>query len=122
MRVNLRIRLRTGDKAVMRSRNHIADTAFIVLSNCRVFVILLVAVIAGVPHNAMAWDPSAFHKPSDAALQQSLSDIQYQVTQHEGTEPPFKNEYWDNHKAGIYVDRISGEPLFSSLDKYESGT
>ena len=44
------------------------------------------------------------------------------MTQHEGTEPPFQNEYWDNHRAGIYVDVVSGEPLFSSLDKYESGT
>ena len=44
------------------------------------------------------------------------------MTQEEGTEPPFRNEYWDNHKAGIYVDVVSGEPLFSSLDKFESGT
>src|SRR3989454_6097605 len=46
--------------------------------------------------------------------------LQYQVTQHEATEPPFHNEYWDNHRAGIYVDVVSGEPLFSSLDKFES--
>ena len=57
-----------------------------------------------------------FHKPSDAELQQKLTPMQYRVTQHEGTE------YWDNHEAGIYVDVVSGEPLFSSLDKYESGT
>jgi peptide-methionine (R)-S-oxide reductase len=61
-------------------------------------------------------------KPSDAELQQSLTPLQYQVTQHEGTERPFHNEYWDNHQAGIYVDVVSGEPLFSSLDKFESGT
>jgi methionine-R-sulfoxide reductase len=48
--------------------------------------------------------------------------MQYLVTQHEGTEPPFRNEYWDNHEAGIYVDVVTGEPLFSSLDKYDSGT
>ena len=48
--------------------------------------------------------------------------MQYNVTQQEGTEPPFQNEYWNNHRAGIYVDIVSGEPLFSSLDKYESGT
>jgi peptide methionine sulfoxide reductase msrA/msrB len=48
--------------------------------------------------------------------------MQYKVTQKEGTEPPFKNEYWDNKKEGIYVDIVSGEPLFSSLDKYDSGT
>jgi methionine-R-sulfoxide reductase len=63
-----------------------------------------------------------FRKPSDAELQEKLSPIQYKVTQHEGTEAPFRNEYWDNHEAGIYVDVVSGEPLFSSLDKFDSGT
>lgn len=61
-------------------------------------------------------------KPSDADLRRSLTPLQYEVTQHEVTERPFQNEYWDNHKAGIYVDVVSGEPLFSSLDKFESGT
>ncbi|MDQ6888534.1 MAG: peptide-methionine (R)-S-oxide reductase MsrB [Gemmatimonadota bacterium] len=65
---------------------------------------------------------SEFRKPSDAELKQKLSPIQYRVTQHEGTEAPFHNEYWNNHEAGIYVDVVSGEPLFSSLDKFESGT
>ena len=51
-----------------------------------------------------------------------LTPMQYKVTQEEGTEPPFRNEYWDNHRPGIYVDVVSGEPLFSSLDKFESGT
>jgi methionine-R-sulfoxide reductase len=63
-----------------------------------------------------------FHKPADPDLKKKLTPIQYEVTQHEGTEPPFRNEYWDNHKDGIYVDVVSGEPLFSSLDKFESGT
>jgi methionine-R-sulfoxide reductase len=63
-----------------------------------------------------------FTKPSDAELKKKLSSIQYQVTQHEGTERPYDNEYWDNKHAGIYVDIVSGEPLFSSLDKYDSGT
>ena len=63
-----------------------------------------------------------FVKPSDAELKQKLSSLQYQVTQHEGTERPYDNEYWDNKHAGIYVDVVSGEPLFSSLDKYDSGT
>jgi peptide-methionine (R)-S-oxide reductase len=63
-----------------------------------------------------------FKKPSDTELRQRLSPEQYQVTQHEGTEPPFRNDYWDNKKPGIYVDVVSGEPLFSSLDKYDSGT
>ena len=65
---------------------------------------------------------SKYHKPSDAELKKTLTPIQYEVTQHEGTEPPFRNEYWDNHKDGIYVDVVSGEPLFSSLDKFDSGT
>ncbi len=63
-----------------------------------------------------------FKKPSDDELQQQLTPLQYRVTQHEGTEAPFQNEYWDNHEPGIYVDVVSGEPLFSSLDKFESGT
>src|SRR6185312_6305493 len=61
-------------------------------------------------------------KPSDAELRQRLTPEQYAVTQKDATEPPFQNEYWDNHEAGIYVDVVSGEPLFSSLDKYDSGT
>jgi methionine-R-sulfoxide reductase len=61
-------------------------------------------------------------KPSDADLKKKLSPLQYNVTQHEATETPFRNLYWDNHEPGIYVDVVSGEPLFSSLDKYESGT
>jgi methionine-R-sulfoxide reductase len=61
-------------------------------------------------------------KPSDTELKKKLTPMQYEVTQHEGTEPPFRNEYWDNHQAGIYVDVVSGEPLFSSLDKFDSGT
>ncbi len=55
-------------------------------------------------------------------VQARLSPIQYEVTQKNGTEPPFKNEYWDNTEAGIYVDIVSGEPLFSSIDKYDSDT
>ncbi len=59
---------------------------------------------------------------SDTELQKKLTPLQYHVIRENGTEPPFRNEYWDNHKAGIYVDVISGEPLFSSTDKFESGT
>ena len=64
----------------------------------------------------------SFNKPSDTELRKSLSPLQYEVTQHEGTERAFANEYWNNKKPGIYVDIVSGEPLFSSLDKYDSGT
>ena len=65
---------------------------------------------------------STFTKPSEAELRQRLSPLQYEVTQREGTERPFSNEYWNNKRQGIYVDVVSGEPLFSSLDKYDSGT
>ncbi len=61
-------------------------------------------------------------KPAEDTIKQSLTGIQYDVTQHEGTERPFKNEFWDEKRAGIYVDIVSGEPLFSSLDKFASGT
>ena len=63
-----------------------------------------------------------FTKPSDDELRTRLSRTQYDVTQHEGTEPPFRNEYWDEKREGIYVDVVSGEPLFSSREKYDSGT
>jgi methionine-R-sulfoxide reductase len=65
---------------------------------------------------------ATFTKPSDTELRKRLSPLQYEVTQHEGTERPFSNEYWNNKHPGIYVDIVSGEPLFSSLDKYDSGT
>ena len=64
----------------------------------------------------------AYTIPSKTELKKKLTPLQYKVTQEDGTEPSFKNEYWDNHRVGIYVDIVSGEPLFSSLDKYESGT
>ena len=60
--------------------------------------------------------------PTDEQLKQTLTPLQYRVARESGTEPPFKNEYWDNHEPGIYVDVVSGEPLFSSTDKFESGT
>ena len=65
---------------------------------------------------------SDYRKPSDEELRKKLTPAQYSVTQREGTEPPFQNQYWDEHRAGIYVDVVSGEPLFSSLDKFDSGT
>jgi peptide methionine sulfoxide reductase msrA/msrB len=63
-----------------------------------------------------------YKKPSDDELRKQLTPGQYRVTQEEGTEPPFNNEYWDNHQAGIYVDVTTGEPLFSSKDKFDSGS
>jgi peptide methionine sulfoxide reductase msrA/msrB len=67
-------------------------------------------------------DEQKYTKPSDNELRKRLTALQYDVTQKNGTEPPFKNKYWNNHQAGIYTDIVSGEPLFSSLDKFESGT
>lgn len=64
----------------------------------------------------------SFTQKSKDELKRQLTPLQYEVTQEEGTEPSYQNEYWDNHKEGIYVDIVSGEPLFSSIDKYESGT
>ena len=62
-----------------------------------------------------------FQKPPAAELKQKLTPMQFAVTQHAATEPSFRNEFWDNHKPGLYVDIVSGEPLFSSLDKFDSG-
>ena len=63
-----------------------------------------------------------YTKPSEEELRKRLTREQYEVTQHEATEPPFHNEFWDNHRDGIYVDVVTGEPLFSSRDKFDSGT
>jgi methionine-R-sulfoxide reductase len=71
--------------------------------------------------NALKKPMDKFQKPSPAELQQKLTPIQFHVTQQSGTEPAFQNEFWDNKKPGIYVDIVSGKPLFSSLDKYDSG-
>lgn len=74
------------------------------------------------PQGANSDDEKSFKKPDEATLRKKLSPLEYKVTQENGTEPAFHNEYWDNKKEGIYVDIVSGEPLFSSLDKFESGT
>ena len=63
-----------------------------------------------------------YAKPSDTEIKQRLTPLQYEVTQHDATEPPFRNTFWDNHAAGLYVDVVTGEPLFSSTDKFDSGT
>lgn len=72
--------------------------------------------------SAMSWESSGFKKPEQKDLRTKLSSLQYEVTQKDGTERAFANEYWDNKKEGIYVDVVSGEPLFSSQDKFDSGT
>ena len=75
-----------------------------------------------VPDQPQGWSMADYQKPGAEELKQHLTPEQYRVTQKEGTERPFQNAYWDNREPGIYVDVVSGEPLFSSLDKYESGT
>ncbi len=93
--------------------------------------LFVAGIVAGVRH--LAAEPpkknstppsvmSDFKKPDSEKLRSKLDPLQFAVTQQCGTEPPFRNEYWDNHKPGIYVDVVSGEPLFSSLDKYDSGS
>jgi methionine-R-sulfoxide reductase len=77
---------------------------------------------ASKPAKTVRKSMKTYAKPNDAELQKMLTPLQYQVTQEDGTEPAFRNEYWDNHEPGIYVDRVSGEPLFSSRDKFDSGT
>jgi methionine-R-sulfoxide reductase len=93
---------------------------------CGLFTALAVTVVPS--HNAKAQAPARpaasrpYVKPADDVLKKTLTPLQYAVTQRAATERPFDNVYWNNHEPGIYVDIVSGEPLFSSLDKYESGT
>ena len=92
----------------------------------------LIVLVAGAGAVALAQAPPttplneepqvSFEKPSDEELKQKLTSEQYRVTQDCGTEPPFRNAYWDNHEPGIYVDVVTGEPLFSSRDKFDSGS
>lgn len=74
------------------------------------------------PAKVAAAPSGAYPKPSVDELKKKLTPLEFEVTQNDATEPPFHNTYWDNHEPGIYVDIVSGEPLFSSLDKFESGT
>ncbi|TNF97647.1 MAG: peptide-methionine (R)-S-oxide reductase [Gammaproteobacteria bacterium] len=92
------------------------------------FVFGLAAMLISVPNHAESTDSapaqtsSKYKKPSEQELRKKLTPLQFAVTQKESTERPFQNEYWDNKKEGIYVDIVSGEPLFSSKDKFKSGT
>ena len=96
-----------------------------------IVVVIIMMALQRAPEPAQAAEKSKpakgswmndFVKPSDSELKKNLTPMQYDVTQKDGTEPPFRNEYNDNKRAGIYVDIVSGEPLFSSLDKFDSGT
>lgn len=83
---------------------------------------ILVLLILLIPTIAFSVNYKEFQKPTESELKSKLTEIQYKVTQKDGTERAFDNEYWDNKEEGIYVDIVSGEPLFSSKDKYKSGT
>jgi methionine-R-sulfoxide reductase len=84
--------------------------------------LVVLALPARAQTVAAGWQPGSFKKPTTAVLKQKLTPIQFAVTQQDYTETPFENEFWDNHRSGIYVDVVSGEPLFSSTDKFDSGT
>ena len=83
----------------------------------KLFIILMI-----LPFSVMAFDPDSFQKPSEKELKEKLTKLQYEVTQEDKTERPFSHPYNDLKDEGIYVDVVSGEPLFSSQDKYDSGT
>jgi methionine-R-sulfoxide reductase len=81
-----------------------------------------VALAQSPPGASAVASKRSYQKPAPAAIKQRLTPLEYDVTQNEGTEPPFQNSFWNNHEQGLYVDVVTGEPLFSSRDKYESGT
>jgi peptide-methionine (R)-S-oxide reductase len=105
--------------ATMATLIAISATRFLTASALALFV---TAGAAAAQTDAGGWNPASFKKPSQAELKRRLTPEQYAVTQQDATERPYHNAYWENHEAGIYVDVVSGEPLFSSLDKYDSRT
>ena len=100
----------------MRHATRLSSALFVVAA----FSATARAQTSGV--SAVSQASSRFVKPSESELRKKLTPLQFEVTQHAATETPFQNQYWNNHAAGIYVDVVSGEPLFSSLDKFDSGT
>jgi methionine-R-sulfoxide reductase len=84
-------------------------------------LILIISIFLSLVIFSLGEKAMSYEKPEDAHLKQTLTPIQYQVTQLEATEPSFHNEYWDNKQEGLYVDVVTGEPLFTSFDKYDSG-
>ena len=116
---------RTGVLACMRTNTYFAWMRKLTSFAMAALLASCVAY-AAVPNNppiSQKWTTMTdYKKPSEADLKKKLSADQFRVTQECGTEPPFRNAYWNNHEAGIYVDIVSGEPLFSSQDKFESGT
>ena len=84
--------------------------------------IFVLFIFTGAVQPSFAWDENGYVKPDETTLEKQLTPLQYYVTQEDGTEKPFDNLYWNEQRDGIFVDVISGEPLFSSRDKYKSGT
>ena len=85
-------------------------------------VIIVPLILTSITLPSIAWEAQGYIKPNDTTLEKQLTPLQYFVTQEDGTEKPFDNLYWNEQRDGIYVDIVSGEPLFSSKDKYKSGT
>lgn len=87
---------------------------YFLIRNIIFFLFIIIPILADAT--------SDYHRPSDAEIKKTLTPLQYYVTQEKGTEPAYNNAYWNNSTPGIYVDIVSGEPLFSSLDKYDAKT
>ncbi len=104
-------KLPSNDKEAMRTA----------VSRYKIFFLAII-VIAGTYASLVLFSGEPKTSPKVSEMQEQLTPLQYHVTQEKGTEPPFRNEYWDNKEAGIYVDIVSGEPLFCSTDKFVSGT
>ena len=101
----------------------LSPRAFLAIGMTLVVATVVIAASGGENTRARpASRKGKYRRPNDATLRKQLTDLQYRVTQQDATERPFRNEYWNNKKRGIYVDIVSGEPLFSSLDKFASGT
>src|SRR6185312_3954894 len=100
-----------------------AKTTAAIILTAGVFIFGRNAIDAQLTNNStnQFMDTTNFKKPDEAELKKQLSPMQFNVTQNAATEPPFRNEFWNNHEPGLYVDIVSGEPLFSSLDKFDSG-
>ncbi len=105
---------------MQRSKSRLAALATVL--GLSALALLATAGGASAQTDARGWNPMSFEKPKEAELKRRLTPEQYAVTQQDATERPYHNAYWDNHEPGLYVDVVSGEPLFSSLDKYDSRT
>lgn len=92
------------------------------MKNYQVILILIAYFLITLMYTGVSMASDQYKKPSNDELKKLLTPTQYQVTQACNTEPPFKNEYWNHKEEGIYVDVVTGEPLFSSIDKFDSGT